>query len=205
MCNTSQYYIREKGDVKMKNFLSLVFALSLVGVFAGCSNDEGAAADTSNKTTTAGSNGEIKMAVINGAPHGDKSFGIAAVTLEGDKIVSSYIDEFQFMDPTTSKGVPNADGAFGENFKESGKVLASKNENSEQYSQNMKEKAGATKTLDENMAAINEFVKGKTVAELEETLKENPGEKMVDVVSGSTLADTEGYVKFIVEAAKAAK
>ena len=157
------------------------------------------------KTTTAGSNREIKMAVINGAPHGDKSFGIAAVTLEGDKIVSSYIDEFQFMDPATSEGVPNADGAFGENFKESGKVLASKNENSEQYSQNMKEKAGATKTLDENMAAINEFVKGKTVAELEETLKENPGEKMVDVVSGSTLADTEGYVKFIVEAAKAAK
>ena len=49
MCNTSQYYIREKGDVKMKKFLSLVFALSLVGVFAGCSNDEEAAADTSNE------------------------------------------------------------------------------------------------------------------------------------------------------------
>ena len=62
-----------------------------------------------------------------------------------------------------------ADGAFGETFKESGKVLASKNENAEQYSKNMAEKAGATNTLDENMAAIHEFVKGKTVAELEET------------------------------------
>ena len=193
----------------MKKILTLALALGLVGVFAGCSNDEAKNEDTSKETTTestaAESTGEIKTAVINGAPHGDKAFGIAAVTLEGDKIVSSYIDEYQFMDPATSKGVPSADGAFGESFKASGKVLASKNENSEQYSKNMAEKGGATNTLDENMAAIHEFVKGKTVTELEETLKENPGEKMVDVVSGSTLADTEGYVKFIVEAAKAAK
>lgn len=194
---------------KMKKFLSLALALGLIGVFAGCSNDEASTEDTSKETTTestaAGSTGEIKTGVINGAPHGDKSFGIAVVTLEGDKIVSSYVDEFQFMDPATSKGVPNSDGAFGENFKASGKVLASKNENAEQYSKSMKEKAGATNTLDENMAAIHEYVKGKTVAELEATLSENPGEKMIDVVSGSTLADTEGYVKFIVEAAKAAK
>jgi hypothetical protein len=194
----------------MKKFLSFALALGIVGVFAGCSNDEATTEkDTSEEATTetaaAESTGEIKTAVIYGAPHGDKSFGIAAVTLEGDKIVSSYVDEFQFMDPATSKGVPNVDGAFGESFKASGKVLASKNENAEQYSKNMAEKAGATNTIDENMAAIHEFVKGKTVSELEETLKENPGEKMVDVVSGSTLADTEGYVKFIVEAAKAAK
>ncbi|WP_428910686.1 hypothetical protein [Niallia sp. Krafla_26] len=195
----------------MKKFLSLALALGLVGVFAGCSNDDGAAEDTTKETTTestaAQSTGEVKMGVINGAPHGDKSFGIAAVTLEGDKIVSSYVDEFQFMDPATSKGVPNADKTFGEAFKDSGKVLASKNENAEQYSKNMAEKAGATNTLDENMAAIHEFVKGKTVAELEEVLKENEAkpEGMVDVVSGSTLADTYGYVKFIVEAAKAAE
>ncbi|WP_338471609.1 hypothetical protein R4Z10_02215 [Niallia sp. XMNu-256] len=191
----------------MKKVLTLALALGLVGIFAGCSNDEAAPTDTAKEATTtaAESTDEIKTAVINGAPHGDKSFGIAAVTLEGDKIVSSYIDEFQFMDPATSKGVPNADGAFGESFKDSGKVLASKNENSEQYSKNMKEKASATNSLDENMAAIHEYVKGKTVAELEATLQENPGEKMIDVVSGSTLADTEGYVKFIVDAAKAAK
>lgn len=186
----------------MKKFLKLAFALGLVGVFAGCSTDE---AKEENTDTAAAETAEIKMAVINGAPHGDKSFGVAAVTMEGDKIVSSYVDEFQFMDPATSQGVPNVDGAFGEAFKDSGKVLASKNENAEQYSKNMAEKAGATNTLDENMGAIHEFVKGKTIAELEATLSENPGEKMIDVVSGSTLADTEGYVKFIVEAAKAAK
>lgn len=189
----------------MKKIFSLALALALVGVFAGCSNDKDTSKETNTESTPAESSGEIKTAVINGAPHGDKAFGIAVVTLEGDKIVSSYIDEYQFMDPATSNGVPSADGAFGESFKASGKVLASKNENSEQYSKNMAEKGGATNTLDENMAAIHEFVKGKTVAQLEETLKENPGEKMVDVVSGSTLADTEGYVKFIVEAAKTVK
>ena len=52
---------------------------------------------------------------------------------------------FNLWMPATSKGVPNADGAFGESFK-AGKVLASKNENAEQYSKNMAEKGGATNT-----------------------------------------------------------
>ena len=63
----------------MKKILSLALALALVGVFAGCSNDEAKNEDTSKETTTestaAESTGEIKTARINGAPHGDKAFG----------------------------------------------------------------------------------------------------------------------------------
>ena len=49
----------------MKKILSLALALGLVGVFAGCSNDEATNADTSKETTTestaAESTGEIKI------------------------------------------------------------------------------------------------------------------------------------------------
>ena len=71
----------------------------------------------------------------------------------------------------------------------------------------MAEKGGSTVAIDDNYAAIQDYVVGKTVAELEEVLKENEAtpEKMVDVVSGATLADSYGYVNAFVEAAKAAK
>ena len=52
-----------------------------------------------------------------------------------------------------------------------GKVLASKDDNAEYYSKMMAEKGGSTNTLDENYAAIQDYVVGKTVAELEEILK----------------------------------
>ena len=49
----------------MKKILSLALALGLVGVFAGCSNDEAKNEDTSKETTTeptaAESTGEIKI------------------------------------------------------------------------------------------------------------------------------------------------
>lgn len=52
------------------------------------------------------------------------------------------------------------------------------------------------------MAAIENYVVGKTIAELEATLKNTPKEKMpVDTISGSTLADSAGYLSAIVEAA----
>lgn len=196
----------------MKKFLSLALALGLVGVFAGCSNDE-ASGDSSKETdnakteTAAESTVNIKMGRVNYAAHGDKSFAVAVVAMDGDKIVGASLDEFQFMDKT-QKGVvpvPNADGAFAEGFADANKPLASKVESTEYYSTHMAEAAGSTKTVLENYGAIEDYVTGKTVAELEETLKANEGEKMLDVVSGATLVDTYGYVSAFVEAAKAAK
>src|SRR5690606_3400022 len=117
--------------------------------------------------------------------------------------------EYQFLSTDVAKGVPNSDklgdGEFGTNYKDPSIVLASKLDNSDYYSKNMKEKAGATKTIEQNFKAIEKYVVGKTVAELESTLKSKSAEQMVDAVSGATLADTKGYVTAILEAAKTVK
>jgi len=192
----------------MKKFLALALALGLVGVFTGCSNDK-AADDTSKEkeTIAAETTSEIKMGRVNYAAHGDKSFAVAVVAMDGDKIVGASLDEFQFMDKTADGvvPVPNADGAFAEGFADANKPLASKVESTKYYSAHMAEAAGSTKTVLENYGAIEDHVIGKTVAELEKELKDNEGEKMLDVVSGATLVDTHGYVSALVEAAKAAK
>ena len=197
----------------MKKFLSLALALGLVGVFAGCSNDTKTSSDTEKATTateetaTTETTLDLKIGRVNNAPHGDKSFATTVVVLNGDKIVAASIDEFQFLGGEGVKGVPNSDGAFAEGYKDPKTVLASKLDNAEFYSNMMKEKAGSTKAIDVNYAAIQDYVVGKTVADLEADLKANEAtpEKMVDVVSGATLADTYGYVNAFVEAAKAAK
>ena len=70
----------------------------------------------------------------------------------------------------------------------------------------MKSKGKATQTWQENSNAIDEFAKGKTIAELETAVSDLKGKKKVsDVVSGATFTDTSGYLTAIISAAKAAK
>lgn len=143
-----------------------------------------------------------------GAPHGDKSFAITTVAMDGDKVAAVFVDEFQFVDLATFGGVPNSDSDFGAGVAE-GLVLASKIANNEAYSAMMKEKAGATQTYGDNMKAIQDFAIGKTIAELEATASElgTLGEKdsPSDVVSGATFSDSQGYLQAIIDTAKAAK
>jgi len=196
----------------MKKLFPFVLALGLVGVFTGCSNDK-AAEDTAKEAKSAETapaetiSADFKIGRVNNAPHGDKSFATTVVVMDGDKIIAASIDEYQFLSGEDIKGVPNSEGAFGQNYKDPQTVLASKMDNAEFYSNMMAEKAGSTVSINENIAAIEDYVTGKTVVELEEELKANEAtpEKMVDAVSGATLADTYGYVKAFVEAAKAAK
>ena len=136
------------------------------------------------------------------AAHGTKCFAVMTVAMQGDVIADAYIDEYQFM-ATGSVGVPNSESDFGTAYPE-GKVLASKKVNADSYSENMK-KAGSTVHLADNYAAIEAFVIGKTVAELEAEIAGKDAAAMVDAVSGSTLVDTLGYVNGLIEAAKAAK
>ena len=145
----------------------------------------------------------IKMGQVDYAAHGDKCFAVLTVAVQGETIVGAYIDEFQWMTEGDVVAVPNSDGGFGESYPE-GKVLASKRVNSEYYSANMT-KAGSTVTLDANYKAIEDYVVGKTIAELEAELEGKTAEEMVDAVSGATLVDTLGYVQGLLEAAKAAK
>ena len=67
----------------------------------------------------------------------------------------------------------------------------------------MTQKAGSTVALDANYDAIQSFVVGKTISELEDVVAK--GSEAVDAVSGATLVDTAGYISVIVDAAKNAQ
>lgn len=150
----------------------------------------------------AAAEGEIKIGQVQYAAHGTKCFAVLTVAMQDDVIADAYIDEYQFM-AAGSVGVPNSEADFGTAYPE-GKVLASKKVNAAAYSENMK-KAGSTVDLATNYAAIEDFVTGKTVAEVEAAFAGKTAEEAVDVVSGCTLADTLGYVNGLVEAAKSVK
>ncbi len=140
----------------------------------------------------------IKVQQIFGTAGNKNAVTDTFVVLEGDKIIAANIDEYQYME---GKGVPNSDKKFGENFADKEKVLASKLENNEAYSGQMKEYAKATKTLKESLNAIEEFVVGKTPEEIKEVIDSNEAGKPVDAISGATLTSTVGYLEEIYKAA----
>lgn len=141
---------------------------------------------------------DIKVQQIFGTAGNKNAVTDTFVVLEGDKIIAANIDEYQYME---GKGVPNSDKKFGENFVDKEKVLASKLENNEAYSGQMKEYAKATKTLKESLNAIQKFVVGKTPEEIKEVIDSNEAGKPVDAISGATLTSTVGYLEEIYKAA----
>lgn len=158
----------------------LLASLALAILLAGCGSQTVATTKVGHTVTAA---------------HGTRSFTVATASVEGDKITSAVIDEFQFVDAGSEwVTVPNSDTDFGAGYAE-GKVLISKRVNDAPYSENMKNNGGSTQSLVTSWVAIENFAKGKTIAELE----------AADAVSGSTLEDTKGYLKAIADAAKAAK
>lgn len=179
----------------MKKVLSVLLVLLALSILAGCSDGGGTPANTE----------PIKMGRVEYAAHGTKCFAVAVVAMQGNTIVGASLDEYQFMSTDVAIGVPNADADFGKNFADPTVVLASKRTNADYYSEHMTEAAGATKRLDEQYDAIEAYVVGKTVAELENTLTNNDAAGMIDAVSSVTLVDTKGYVEALVAAAKAAK
>ena len=170
----------------MKKFLSLLLVLCMLLPVAALAEEAPA----------------IKLGQVQFAAHGTKCFAVMTVVLEGDKIVSALIDEYQVG--AGMVGVPNSENDFG-GFAD-GKVLYSKRVNAEAYSANMA-KSGSTVALDVNYDLIQEFVVGKTIAELETIIAGFGGDatKAVDAVSGATLVDTLGYLQGLLAAAKAAK
>ncbi|MNM45407.1 hypothetical protein D3C81_563290 [compost metagenome] len=183
----------------MKKFLGIVLSLGLVLGLAGCGSK------TEPASTSPVDTSNIKMGKVEYAAHGTKCFTIAVATVSGDTIVGAYLDDYQFMSTDVATGVPNSDKDFAKGYADPKNVLASKKANTEYYNKNMKEKGNATTPVEDSLAAIEKYVTGKTVADLEKVLKDTSTEKMVDTVSGATLVDTKGYVSALVEAAKAAK
>lgn len=143
-----------------------------------------------------------------GSPHGDRSFSLTTVAMEGDKLAAVFLDEFQYADPADFGGVPNSDNEFGKDIKDD-QVLISKEANDEMYSNSMTENGEATQTWKASMKAISAFAVGKTAAEIEEAVKklDDLGEdgNVADVVTGATFSDTGGYLQAIADAMKEAK
>lgn len=163
---------------------------------------EEAKEDTADENTEANNEESEGNVVLHRSYPDDspKAFTNVVVATSGNKIVSAFIDEYQYFDDDEKiNAVPNSDKGFGEGAKE-GKVLGSKIDNDKSYSEDLK-KAGGTLTLLENYNAITDFVKGKTIGELEELLKEDD-EKIMDAVSGATFSTTPNLLKYIVETAK---
>lgn len=183
----------------MKKLLALVLSMIFIFALAGCGQDDAAATDQ---------NEPIKMGRVDYAAHGTRSFTVAVAAVQGDTIVGASIDDYQFMSTDVATGVPNSDvleeGGLGTNYADPTVVLGSKRANTDYYSEHMKEAGGSTVAIDKNYDAIEEYVVGKTIADLED-LTNKSAEDAVDAVSGATLADTQGYLKAIIAAAKAAQ
>ncbi|MBR1584768.1 MAG: hypothetical protein IJ662_04440 [Clostridia bacterium] len=177
----------------MKKILALVLAaMMLLGVTAFA--EEAAPAP-------------ITLGQVDYAAHGAQCFAVITAAVHGDTIIAAYIDEFQVMDSTTGAvGVPNSDAAFGGNIvgNEDGKVLGSKKVNTNFYSAGMADHGGSTQPLLLSYEAIEAYVAGKTIAELEAAVEGQEAAAFVDTVSGATLVDTLNYVKGVIAAAKAA-
>lgn len=146
----------------------------------------------------------IKLGQIVCYVHGN-GFAVVTAVIQGETICLAKIDEFQFLgdrEDLAAVGVPVKDGTFSQTNAETGAVtvLGSKRVNSDLYSLNM-QRAGSKVQIAANYNAIEAFVAGKTIEEVEAVAN---GDNAVDAVSGATLADTANYLKAIVEAAKAA-
>lgn len=139
---------------------------------------------------------DITIGRVKATPHGESTFADVVVVLSGDTIIAASIDEYQFGEGYVS--VP------GDVAKSDKGVLYSKRVNNDQYSENMK-KANATQSFYTSIEAIQSYAFGKTVSDLEDFLNDHGDKAGADLISGSTLNDTLGYLNSIIQAAKNAK
>lgn len=145
-----------------------------------------------------GDSSALKLNVAYTAAHGTKCFTTAAALTDGENILLSYIDDFQFISKDADvTGVPNSDDKFGEGYAE-GSVLCSKRVNTDYYSKNMADKGGSTVAIDKNFDAIQSHINGMKLAEVTDLAGT---EAPVDAISGATLVDTAGYLNAVLEAA----
>ena len=172
--------------------------LADTGAYLKAIADAAQAAKETQAVEYSGNSEDLKLNVAYFAAHGTKCFATAAALTDGDTLILSYIDEFQFIAESDDiQGVPNSDEKFSEGIG-NGMVLCSKRENAEYYSSMMTKNAGSTVAIDANYNAIQNHINGMSIADLEALAGE---ESPVDAISGATLADTAGYLKAVLTAA----
>lgn len=193
--------IAYKGDAAAVDAVSGA-TLADTGNYLAAIGEAGQAAQATQGVEFNGSSENLTLKMAIGAAHGNKCFSTAAALTDGETILLSWIDEFQFGAKADVTPVPNSEDTenFGAGYKDPENVLFSKRVNADYYSELMASHAGSTVRLDENYNAIQNHVNGMSIADA--TALAGQGEAAVDAVSGATLADTAGYVNLIVEATK---
>lgn len=186
-----------------KKILGLFTALLCAVTVAGCSTKPAEAEKPvdDNKVVEPAAKAELQIGQVEAAAHGTKCFTTATVVVDGDTILLAYLDDYQYLAAEDAVGIPNSETLA--DYWVEGKVLASKRVNAEMYSANMA-KSGSTVAIDVNFNVIQDYVAGKTIAEVEE-LAGKTSEELIDTISGATLVDMPGYLNAIVDAAKAAQ
>ena len=186
-----------------KKIIGLFTALLCAVTVAGCSTKptEPEKPVDDNKVVEPAAKAELQIGQVEAAAHGTKCFTTATVVVEGDKILLAYIDDYQYLSAADATGIPNSETLA--DYWNEGLVLGSKRVNAEMYSANMA-KSGSTVAIDVNYNTIQDYVAGKTIAEVEE-LAGKTSDELIDTISGATLVDMPGYLNAIVEAAKAAQ
>lgn len=161
--------------------------------------DAAKAAKETQAVEFSGDSEDLKLKVAYTAAHGTKCFTTAAALTDGETIILSYLDDFQFIAPGDDiKGVPNSDEKFSEGIGD-GTLLCSKRENAAYYSKLMAEKGGSTVAIDANYDAIQDHINGMPIADVRTLAGE---EDPVDAISGATLVDTAGYLDAVLTAAE---
>lgn len=191
-----------KGDEKAVDAVSEA-TLADTGNYLAAIAEAAKVAQGTEAVTYEGDVSALKLNMEIGAAHGNKCFSTAAALTDGQTIVLSWIDEFQFAAADQVEGVPNSDATegFAAGYAD-GQVLLSKRMEADYYSELMADHAGSTVRIDDNYNAIQAAVNGMTIDEAKALAAKDDA---VDAVSGATLADTAGYVSLIVDAATNAK
>ena len=189
-----------KGDASAVDAVSGA-TLADTGNYLAAIGEAGKIAQKTQAVEFKGSSEDLKLNMAIGAAHGNKCFSTAAVLTDGENVILSWIDDFQFGSSSDVEGVPNSDDAdnFGAGYADPSNVLFSKRVNADYYSDLMNKKANATVRIDENYNAIQNHVNGMSISDVKALSEKDDA---VDAVSGATLADTAGYVGLIAEAAK---
>lgn len=187
----------------MKKILALALAAMMALSLTACTNNGGNDSSTPDDTTPVAQELDLKLGQVQYAAHGTKSFAVTTVVMNGDKIERAHIDEFQVLAKDSATPVPNNDTIFAE-LGDGTTGLASKRVNNDFYSKNMTDKGGATITYATNLDAIQAYAEGKTIAELEAAIAGKEAAEVVELVAGTTMVDTLGYLQSIIEAAKVA-
>ncbi|OEF98652.1 hypothetical protein [Desulfuribacillus alkaliarsenatis] len=130
--------------------------------------------------------------------HGAPTLGWAV--MNGQVIAKSYVDELYFFENDGTNVVFEVDEpkllpTFVEGY-----VMSSKKLNGANYGLSLADRGGI---YVDQIAAIEAFIDGKTVAQLQASYDQLGAEGAViaDVVTGATMTDTPGYIKTIMIAA----